>query len=105
MTAALPPTSGRGGSDHTAADLPLVSVRYWAAARSAAGVDGESVAAATLADVLSAVHANHPDRRFADVLAICSVIIGERPIGSRDPAEIAMRPGDTVEFLPPFAGG
>ena len=28
-----------------------------------------------------------------------------RPVGSRDPAEISMAPGDTVEFLPPFAGG
>ena len=84
---------------------PTVSVRYWAAARSAAGIDGESVAGETLAEVLAAVHANHPDRRFTDVVAICSIVIGDRPVGSRDPAEIRMAQGDTVEFLPPFAGG
>lgn len=82
-----------------------MTVRYWAAARSAAGVDGESVAGVTLADVLKSVLANHPERRFADVVAICSVVVGEQPVGARDPAEIRMAPGDTVEFLPPFAGG
>jgi molybdopterin converting factor small subunit len=85
--------------------VPVVSVRYWAAARSAAGIDGESVAGETLADVLAAVHANHPDRRFADVVSICSMVVSERPVGSRDPAEVRMTSGDTVEFLPPFAGG
>ena len=105
MSAALPPVDGPGGPDHPDVDAPVVSVRYWAAARSAAGIDGESVAGATLADVLAALHANHPDRRFADVVAICSVVVGDRPVGSRDPAEIRMAPGDTVEFLPPFAGG
>lgn len=82
-----------------------MTVRYWAAARSAAGVDGESVAGVTLADVLKSVLAKHPERRFADVVAICSVVVGEQPVGARDPAEIRMAPGDTVEFLPPFAGG
>ena len=105
MSGALPPVDRPGGPDHTDVSVPIVSVRYWAAARSAAGIDGESVAGATLADVLTAIHRNHPDRRFAEVLAICSVVIGERPVGSRDPAEIQMASGDTVEFLPPFAGG
>jgi molybdopterin converting factor small subunit len=105
MSGALPHEHAPGGPDHTEVAAPIVSVRYWAAARSAAGIDGESVAGETLADVLAAVHASHPDRRFADVVAICSVVIGDRPVGSRDPAEIRMMPGDTVEFLPPFAGG
>ena len=82
-----------------------MTVRFWAAARSAAGVEGESVTAATLAEVLDAVHANHPDRRFAEVMRICSIVVGDRPVGSREPAEIQLAPGDTVEFLPPFAGG
>lgn len=94
-----------GGPDHTDVAAPIVRVRYWAAARAAAGIDGESVAGATLADVLAAVQANHPERRFADVVAICSVVVGDRPVGSLDPAEVRMAPGDTVEFLPPFAGG
>jgi len=105
MSGALPPADGDGGSDHTEISSPTVNVRYWAAARSAAGMDGESVTGETLADVLAAVHANHPDRRFADVVAICSIVVGDRPVGSHDPAEIRMASGDTVEFLPPFAGG
>ncbi len=105
MSGALPPADRAGARDHTEMSAPTVRVRYWAAARSAAGIDGESVVGETLADVLAAVHANHPDRRFADVVAICSMVVGDRPVGSRDPAEIRMATGDTVEFLPPFAGG
>jgi molybdopterin converting factor small subunit len=82
-----------------------VAVRYWAAARAAAGIEGEMVVGETLADIVAAVRANHPDRRFSDVLAMCSVVVGDQPVGSRDPASIRMADGDTVEFLPPFAGG
>jgi molybdopterin converting factor small subunit len=39
------------------------------------------------------------------VLGVCSVLVGDRPVGSRDPATVRLVPGDTVEFLPPFAGG
>lgn len=85
--------------------MASVSVRYWAAARAAAGVDGETVEAETLADLLAVVQANHPGRQFADVVGICALVIGERPVGARDPAEIRLSAGDTVEFLPPFAGG
>lgn len=105
MTGALPPAGDPGGADHTGVTPPTVTVRFWAAARAAAGVEGESVTGATLADVLDVVHANHPERRFADVIRICSIVVGDRPVGARDPAEIQMTPGDTVEFLPPFAGG
>ncbi|MFL6089437.1 MAG: MoaD/ThiS family protein [Aeromicrobium sp.] len=84
---------------------PNVTVRYWAAARAAAGVDGETVAGETLADVLAAVHGKHPERKFGDVVGICALLVGDKPVGSRDPATIRMAPGDTIEFLPPFAGG
>jgi len=86
-----------------------VLVRYWAAARSAAGVDHESVPVAgpaTLAEVLDAVRARHSDRpRFGDVLTVCSVLVGDRPVGERDPETVVVRAGETVELLPPFAGG
>ncbi len=92
---------------HPAADS--VTVRYWAAARAAAGVDSDLLpvsAGATLADVLAAARAAHADRpRFASVLAVCSVLVGERPVGSADPAEVPVTGGETVELLPPFAGG
>jgi molybdopterin synthase sulfur carrier subunit len=86
-----------------------VTVRYWAAARAAAGVEQDELAVGegmTLADVLAGVSALHADRpRLAAVVAVCSVLVGERPVGSADPAQVALHPGDVVELLPPFAGG
>jgi molybdopterin synthase sulfur carrier subunit len=105
MTGALPPSPEPGGTDHAQVTGPEVTVRYWAAARSAAGIDSETVTGSTLAEVLDAIHAGHPDRRFRDVIGICSIVVGERPVGARDPGEIRLSAGDTVEFLPPFAGG
>jgi molybdopterin converting factor small subunit len=92
--------------DHVPASA--VTVRYWAAARSAAGVDSDEVPVTgevTLAWVLDRVRALHDDRRFRDVLAICSVLVGDRPVGGHDPAGVAVPPGSAVELLPPFAGG
>ncbi|HET6653160.1 MAG TPA: MoaD/ThiS family protein [Nocardioides sp.] len=86
-----------------------VTVRYWAAARAAAGVDSDSVDVGdgtTLAVLLKTVHDLHPDRpRLADVVGVCSVLVGDRPVGATDPDDVAIAPGDTVELLPPFAGG
>ena len=86
---------------------PGVLVRYWAGAKAAAGVSEESVPGPlTLAQLLDEVVARHHDRpRLKDVLEVCSVLVGDRPVGTSDPAEVVLRPGDTVELLPPFAGG
>ena len=86
-----------------------VVVRYWAAARAAAGierdlleVDGET----TLAEVLEAVRLRHVDQpKFKDIVTVCSILIGDRPVGTTDPGDVVVRPGDSVEMLPPFAGG
>lgn len=86
--------------------LPVVTVRYWAAARAAAGVAAEQLRGATLADALdaaSAAHAGQP--RFGQVLGVCSFLVGDVPVGGRDPATVALHEGDVVEVLPPFAGG
>ena len=87
---------------------PEVTVRYWAAARTAAGVDHDRLQVdgpVTLEDVVRRAVAAHPGTRLADVLAICSALVGDRPVGTRDAATVEVRPGETVEFLPPFAGG
>jgi molybdopterin converting factor small subunit len=85
---------------------PLVTVRYWAAARAAAGRESDRVEAATLADALAAVVRLRPDnRRFADVVAVCSVLVGSTPVSSHEPAAVSLSEGDVVELLPPFAGG
>ncbi|QZY28806.1 MoaD/ThiS family protein [Nocardioides coralli] len=87
---------------------PEITVHFWAAARAAAGtgelrlpVEGP----VTLADVVRRVVAERPETRLAGVLEVCSVLVGERPVTTRDPAQVWVEPGETVEFLPPFAGG
>ena len=99
-------------TDHVSPAMPRVAsitVRYWAAARAAAGVDCDSLPAEeemTLADVLAAVRAVHADRpRLSDVVSVCSVLIDDRPTGTADPKDIRVHPGASVELLPPFAGG
>ncbi len=89
--------------------MDSVTVRYWAAARAAAGVECDVVDVGgdtSLAAVLDAVRARHADRpRLAQVMSVCSAMVGDRPVGSADPESVPVRPGDTVELLPPFAGG
>jgi len=93
----------------TVSGVGHVTVRYWAAAWAAAGVDAEPVpveAGGTLADVLAEIRSRHGARsRLAEVLAVCSVLVGDRPVGSRAPEDVRLAAGDTVELLPPFAGG
>jgi hypothetical protein len=36
---------------------------------------------------------------------VCSVLVGDRPVGAHDPDSVEVLPGETVELLPPFAGG
>jgi molybdopterin converting factor small subunit len=83
-----------------------VTVRYWAAMRSAAGTPSDQVASGRLDQVLAeAARAHAEGPRFAQVLAICSVLVDEEPVGGRDPAEVMVVSGSVVDLLPPFAGG
>ena len=86
-----------------------ITVRYWAAAKSAAGVDADMVEVAgptTLAAVLHEVLRRHADSsKFEDVVGVCSILLGDRPVGGADPEEITVNAGDVLQLLPPFAGG
>lgn len=86
-----------------------VTVRYWASARAAAGVESDAVevgSGTTLAELFVRVQALHPDRpKLPGVLSVCSALVGDRPVGATDPADVRLSPGDVVELLPPFAGG
>ncbi len=83
-----------------------VTVHYWAAARAAAGIAEERVTASTLAELLAEIHRRHGHRdRFDDVIDFCSILVGETPVGAKEPSEVRLHPGTNVEFLPPFAGG
>ena len=93
-----------------ARDRPVetVTVRYWAGARAAAGTAQDVFGvedATTLADVVRRVLEAHPEPQMAKVVAVCSVLVGDRPAGTRAPEAVPIEPGDVVELLPPFAGG
>ncbi|ANZ16974.1 MoaD/ThiS family protein [Streptomyces albulus] len=82
------------------------TVRYWAAAKAAAGAAEEPYAAATLAEALDAARTAHTaNPEFARVLLRCSFLVDGVQVGSRDHAEVPLTQGGTVEVLPPFAGG
>ena len=86
----------------------IIRVRYWAAAKTAAGVSLDEIpvtGALTLTEVRAQAVARHPGTRLGDVLAVCSTLIGDQPVGSADPGQVLVQPGSSVEFLPPFAGG
>lgn len=97
------------GQPPGSSDVMGVTVRYWAAAKSAAGVDADVVEVegpTTLAAVLREVLRRHADSsRFEDVVGVCSILLGDRPVGGGEPEEIAVSPGDVLQLLPPFAGG
>ncbi len=85
-----------------------VTMRYWASARAAAGTDVDALdvdGPVSLADLVARVRKAHDSRRFSDVIACCSVMVGDRPVTTDDPTTVIVEPGATVEFLPPFAGG
>ena len=89
-------------------ETQIISVRYWASARSAAGVDGDQVAVdgpLTLTALLGRLVRLHPEGRLLPVLEACSVLVGDLPVSSADPDDVLVPPGSAVEFLPPFAGG
>ena len=85
-----------------------IQIHYWAGAKAAAGVAQDTLAtdeALTLAEVVRRAVGLHPDTRLADVLAVCSALVGDRPVKRLDPETVLVEPGQSVEFLPPFAGG
>ena len=78
-----------------------VTVRYFAGARAAAGVDSEARAAATLDQLVAQIVDEHGER-LARVLAACSFLVDGTAARDR---RSALAPGAVVDVLPPFAGG
>lgn len=82
------------------------TIRYWAAAKAAAGTAEEHYEAATLADALDGARERHTARPdFARVLLRCSFLVDGEPVGKRAHDAVRLSDGGTVEVLPPFAGG
>ncbi|WP_309098010.1 MoaD/ThiS family protein [Streptomyces sp.] len=84
--------------------MPEVTVRYWAAAKAAAGVAEEAYEATTLAEALDAVRERHAGE-LERVLRRCSFLVDGDPVGTRAHETVRLADGGTVEVLPPFAGG
>jgi molybdopterin synthase sulfur carrier subunit len=82
-----------------------VSVRYWAAARAAAGLAEESYEASDLAQLLGLVVERHNPGPLAGVLARCSYLVNEVSPGTRPQSAVGLDEDAVVDVLPPFAGG
>jgi molybdopterin converting factor small subunit len=78
-----------------------VTVRYFAGARAAAGVDTELHDAATLDELVGRIVAGHGER-LERVLTACSFLVDGTQ--TRDRTSV-LSPGAVVDVLPPFAGG
>jgi sulfur-carrier protein len=76
------------------------TVRYWAGARAAAGVDTDEVRdCSTVADAVAAIDALHPG--LAAVTAVSTLLVDGRASRRDQP----LLDGSVLEVLPPFAGG
>jgi sulfur-carrier protein len=86
--------------------MPRVTIRYWAAAKAAAGLPEEAVEAVTLRDALNAAVARRkPDSHLAAVIARSSFLVNADPVGHAMPESVVLGDGAVIEVLPPFAGG
>jgi sulfur-carrier protein len=79
----------------------VVTVRYWAGARAAAGREEEAVDAGTVGELLAGLSAR-PD--LARVLTAASLLVDGAAV-RREDVDRQLASGSIVDVLPPFAGG
>lgn len=86
--------------------MTSVTVRYWAAAKQAAGVAEEILDADTLGGALAAALARRgPDSPLRQVLDRSSFLVDGSAVGASGAAEVVLPEAAVIEVLPPFAGG
>ena len=85
--------------------MAIVTMRYWAAAKDAAGVSEQSVTADTLAEALAAVTRAGDRTALRAVIARSSFLVDSAPVGRRAAKSVQLQDGNIIEVLPPFAGG
>jgi molybdopterin converting factor small subunit len=78
-----------------------VTVRYFAGARAASGVDTEAREAGTLDELVGQLVDEHGEK-LGRVLTACSFLVDGTSTRDRS---LALSPGAVVDVLPPFAGG
>jgi molybdopterin converting factor small subunit len=117
----MPP---EGGRRLTEVLMAIVTLRYWAAAKEAAGIAEETITAGTLAEALAAARGRAGqgddsgqdgpdgpdgrgtrDARLRAILARSSFLVDGMPVGTRAPDAVVLSDGAVIEVLPPFAGG
>lgn len=81
---------------------PGITVRYFAAARAAAGVGEESLPAGLDLERLAGTLAERHGERLATVLKVASFLVDGLTWHDR---RAVLPEGATVDVLPPFAGG
>jgi len=84
--------------------MAVGTLRFWAAAKAAAGIAEEPYDATTLAEALAAARARHGDA-LGRVLDRSTYIVDDAPVGGRPHDSVRLTDGGSVEVLPPFAGG
>ena len=83
-----------------------VTVRYWAAARQAAGVAEETLDADTLAGAIAAaLDRRRQDPRLRAVLERSSFLVDGSAVSRGGVEEAVLPEAAVIEVLPPFAGG
>ncbi len=83
-----------------------VTVRYFAAARAAAGIESETVTVhpgVTLAEVVHGLAQRNS--HLSTVLTRCSYLCDGVAVGAQAAAIRPVEYGQTIDVLPPFAGG
>jgi sulfur-carrier protein len=82
-------------------DGGVVTVRYWAGAKAAAGREEQAVEAGTLGELLAAIRGSAPLDR---VLEAASILVDGTAVRREDAAH-PLPAGAVIDVLPPFAGG
>ena len=77
-----------------------VEVRYFAAARAAAGVDNARFSPAPLASIIADACSNNP--ALSHVISQCSFLVDSVVVHNEN---IQINAGSVVDVLPRFAGG
>lgn len=83
-----------------------ITLRYWAGARGAAGVEFDQMptdVAVPISAVAAWAVAQHP--ALEKIMPVCRVLFGNETYLHEDAMRVVAEPGTRVEFLPPFAGG
>jgi molybdopterin synthase sulfur carrier subunit len=81
--------------------MAAILIRYWAGARAAAGVDSEQLEAATVASALE-LAVSDGRGELGRVIERSSLLLDGVVVHDQS---TALTDGQTLEVLPPFAGG